>query len=56
MALGLTVVDLARRTEATSRPLRRETLSRVLNGTQPTSWETVRILAELLDVDLERAD
>jgi hypothetical protein len=32
--------------------IRRETLSRVLNGLQPTSWETVDELADLLGVSL----
>ena len=52
-ATGLTVTDLEARLAATSRPLRRETLSRILNGRQRTTWETVEQLAEVLAVDLD---
>lgn len=53
LQLGVSVSELARRTEAGPRTLRRETISRVLNGTQATSWATVEVLAELLDVDID---
>jgi hypothetical protein len=52
IARGLSVSALARRTAASGRPIRRETLSRVLNGAQPTSWDTAEALADVLDVDL----
>ncbi len=51
-AAGLTVTDLEARLAATTRPLRRETLSRILNGRQHTTWETVELLAGVLAVDL----
>jgi hypothetical protein len=50
LARGISVSDLARRTAAVGHPLRRETLSRVLNGQQPTTWHSVEVLADLLDV------
>ncbi len=52
LALGMSVSELARRTAAAGEPLRRETLSRVLNGQQPTTWPTVELLAFVLDIDL----
>lgn len=48
----VSVTDLAHRLAAIGHPRRRETLSRVLNGKQPTTWETVAAIAEVLDVDL----
>lgn len=51
--LGVSLSELARRTDRTARPLRRETLSRVFNGTQPTTWDAVEVLAELLGVSLD---
>ena len=53
LQLGMTVTDLARRIERVGLSLRRETLSRVLNGKQPTTWETTRRLAEILGVDVD---
>ena len=50
--LGISVTDLARRLTATGHPMRRETLSRILNGKQPTTWETAERLADMLGVDL----
>lgn len=55
LALGMSVSTLARRTQLTGRPLRRETLSRVLNGSQPTSWSTVWVLADVLGLDPDEA-
>lgn len=52
LALGLSVMDVVRRLRASGQPLRRETLSRILNGGQPTTWQRVEALADLLDVDL----
>ena len=52
-AAGLTVTDLESRLAVTARPLRRETLSRILNGRQHTTWETVELLAEVLGADLD---
>lgn len=53
MLLRISVAELARRMEASGRPVTRETLSRVLNGKQATSWSTVEHLALLLDVGLD---
>lgn len=50
--LGMSVSDLARRLSASGRPMRRETLSRILNGKQPTTWDTAERLADLLGVPL----
>jgi DNA-binding XRE family transcriptional regulator len=49
---GLTVRALAEELARIAHPIRRETLSRVLNGKQRTSWETAEALAEVLGVDL----
>ena len=49
---GMSVTELARRVTDAGRPIRRETLSKVLNGFQPTSWGTVEALAHILDVDV----
>ena len=56
MQRGMSVRELARRTTHTTQPLRRETLSRVLNGKQPTTWATVRVLADILGVDLDEEE
>ena len=50
--LRMTVTDLARRLAGRGHPIRRETLSRVLNGKQPTTWETAEHMADLLGIDL----
>jgi DNA-binding XRE family transcriptional regulator len=50
--LGLSVTELARRLTDSGHPISRETLSRVLNGKQPTSWHTVELMAEVLSADL----
>jgi transcriptional regulator with XRE-family HTH domain len=50
--LRMTVTDLARRLSGRGRPIRRETLSRVLNGKQPTTWETAEHMADILGIDL----
>ena len=54
-AEGLTIAQLARRLASTGRPLRRETLSRVLNGRQRTSWATVERLADVLGIDIDES-
>lgn len=51
--LGLTVTDLARRVSRGEFTMARETLSRVLNGKQPTTWATAERLADVLGIDLE---
>ena len=51
-ARGWSVTRLAEHLRATGHPVRRETLSRVLNGRQRTTWDTVERLAAVLDVDL----
>ncbi len=48
----LSVSALARECQRMGHPLRRETLSRVLNGAQSTTWDTVEVLAEILDVEI----
>ena len=53
--LGMSVTALARRVSAAGHPLRRETLSRILNGKQPTTWDTAERLADVLDIDLSDA-
>ena len=50
--LGLSVTELARRLNGRGHPMRRETLSRVLNGKQPTTWDTAERLADLLGLSL----
>jgi ribosome-binding protein aMBF1 (putative translation factor) len=50
---GVTISALAARTAADGYPLARSTLSRILNGKQATTWETVEVLAELLGVTLD---
>ena len=52
MQLGLTVRELSRRAHHVGQPLRRETLSRVLNGKQPTTWATAERMADILGIDL----
>ncbi|MFO8075102.1 MAG: helix-turn-helix domain-containing protein [Actinomycetota bacterium] len=52
-AAELTVTDLEARLAGSGHSLRRETLSRILNGRQRTTWTTVEVLAEVLDVDLD---
>jgi hypothetical protein len=48
----VSVSELARRLAEIGHPISRETLSRVLNGKQPTSWDTIRALAEVLGTQL----
>ena len=50
--LRMSVTELARRLTARGYPMRRETLSRVLNGKQPTTWETAERLADILGISL----
>lgn len=50
--LRITVSELARRVSAGGYPIRRETLSRVLNGKQPTTWETAARIADILGISL----
>ena len=50
--LGMSVTQLARSLGARGSPIRRETLSRVLNGKQPTSWNTAERMADILGIDL----
>jgi ribosome-binding protein aMBF1 (putative translation factor) len=50
--LDMSVSDLARRLAATGTPIRRETVSRVLNGKQPTTWETAERMADILGITL----
>ncbi len=52
ITLDASVAGLARALAQQGQPISRETLSRVLNGKQATSWETVERLAYLLGVDL----
>lgn len=52
LQLGLSVTQLARRMARLGHPVSRETLSRVLNGKQPTSWTTVEVMAEALCADV----
>ena len=51
-ARGWSVTRLADRLRVTGRPIRRETLSRILNGQQRTTWETAERIAAALDIDL----
>jgi plasmid maintenance system antidote protein VapI len=46
----MSVTELARRLSAHGHPLRRETLSRILNGKQPTTWDTAERIADILGV------
>jgi plasmid maintenance system antidote protein VapI len=48
----MSVTELARRLEQSGPPIRRETLSRVLNGKQPTTWATAERMADILGIDL----
>lgn len=48
--LGMSVTELARRLGAHGHPIRRETLSRILNGKQPTTWDTAERLADILGI------
>lgn len=50
--LGLSVSDLARRLASSGLPIRRETVSRVLNGKQPTTWDTAERMADVLGISL----
>lgn len=52
LQLGLQVTHLARRMARLGHPVSRETLSRVLNGKQPTSWATIEVMAEALSADV----
>ena len=49
----VTVHGLAEALAGIGHPIRRETLSRVLNGKQRTSWDTAEALSEILGVDLD---
>jgi hypothetical protein len=49
---GVTLLVLAEQLTAIGYPRARETLSRILNGKRPTTWETAEALALVLDVDL----
>lgn len=51
--LGMSVTELSRRLSGQGYAIRRETLSRVLNGKQPTTWETAERLALILGMGLE---
>ena len=50
--LSMSVTELARRLSGQGRPMRRETLSRVLNGKQPTTWDTAERIAQILGLSL----
>ena len=50
--LGMSVTELARRLSGAGRSIRRETLSRILNGKQPTTWDTAERLAHILGLEL----
>lgn len=50
--LGMSVTELARRLAGAGRPIRRETLSRILNGKQPTTWDTAERIAHILNIGL----
>lgn len=52
VASGRSVTWLARQLTALGEPLRRETLSRILNGRQRTTWDTVERLALALRIEL----
>ena len=54
LQLNMTVTDLAGRLQRVGHSIRRETLSRVLNGKQPTTWETAQRLGEILGVEIDR--
>ena len=55
--LGLTVTELARRLAGGGGfTMRRETLSRVLNGKQPTTWDTAERMADILGINLTEED
>lgn len=49
---GLSAGVLVARLAAQGTDVRRETLSRVLNGRQATSWELLEALAEVTGADL----
>jgi DNA-binding XRE family transcriptional regulator len=53
LARGVSVQALAADLARIGHRVRRETLSRVLNGKQRTSWETADAMAEVLGVDLD---
>jgi DNA-binding XRE family transcriptional regulator len=50
---GMSVRALADELVRIGHGVRRETLSRVLNGKQRTSWDTAEAMAEVLGVDLD---
>jgi transcriptional regulator with XRE-family HTH domain len=54
--LGMTVTELARRLSGQGFDIRRETLSRVLNGKQPTTWATAERMALILGMGLHPPD
>lgn len=51
--LAMSVTELARRVSSRGPAIRRETLSRVLNGKQPTTWATAERLATILGISLD---
>jgi hypothetical protein len=51
ISLGVSVCELARRLEAAGTPVDRSTLSRVLNGVQPTSRDLIAALADEVGAD-----
>lgn len=51
--LGMSVTELARRASRGQFTIARETLSRVLNGKQPTTWATAERLADVVGIDLD---
>ena len=51
--LAMSVTELARRLSAAGHEIRRETLSRVLNGKQPTTWATAERMALILGMSLD---
>ena len=50
--LHMSVTELARRVSHQGSDIRRETLSRVLNGKQPTTWDTAERLARILGIGI----
>jgi len=48
----MSVAELAHRLSGTGQSIRRETLSRVLNGKQPTTWDTAERLAHIMGLGL----
>jgi transcriptional regulator with XRE-family HTH domain len=50
--LNMSVTELARRLSHQGPDIRRETLSRVLNGKQPTTWDTAERMAHILGIGI----